>query len=325
MRGAPELEEVARRFRDNAGLRSKASIRLVSDVLGPTDWLFGPGDDAAAIAAGDDGYLLAAGEAMWPPFVETDPYGAGVGAVVANVNDVAAMGGRPLGLVDTIVGSERTARLVLEGMRHASSQYEVPVVGGHLTVREGPPSVSAFVLGRAAVPLASRNAAPGQELLVAAALDGTMHDRFPYFSALGSRVGRLAADLELLPLAAERGWCVAAKDVSMAGLLGSLAMLLEPTRSGISVDLDRLPRPEGVALATWTEVFPSFGFLLCAVPEHSAECAESFRARGLACERVGTLDGTGELRVSLGGNERTLLDLRRGTVTGLAGPRRGRA
>jgi selenophosphate synthetase-related protein len=319
MAGASELDEVVRRFRDNAALHAKASIGLVSQVFGHTDWLSGPGDDAAALPSAGDGYLLAAGEAMWPPFVEADPFGAGIGAVVANVNDVAAMGGRSLGLVDTIVGPEETARAILEGLLHASDLYGVPVVGGHLTLRDGPPSVSAFVLGRTGAPLASRNAAPGLELLVAAALDGQMHERFPYFSALSSRGGGVAADLELLPQAAERGWCLAAKDVSMAGLLGSLAMLLEPTRSGVSVDLDRLPRPDGVAMPAWTEVFPSFAFLLCAIPEHAESCIASFRDRGLACERVGVLDDTGELRVRMSGRERTLLDVRQRAVTGLRG------
>jgi selenophosphate synthetase-related protein len=317
MPGASELDEVARRFRDNAALRAKASIGVVSEVLGPTDWLTGPGDDAAALPSPGDGYLLAAGEAMWPPFVEADPFGAGVGAVVANVNDVAAMGGRPVGLVDTIVGPESVARAVLEGMHHASGLYGVPVVGGHLTVRDGPAAVSAFVLGRAEVPLASRNAAPGSDLLVTVALDGRMHERFPYFSALSSRADALAGDLELLPRAAERGWCLAAKDVSMAGVLGSLAMLLEASGSGVRMDLDRLPRPAGVSLPAWTEVFPSFGFLLCAVPAHADACIASFRDRGLACERVGVLDATGELRVRSGGQERTLLDLRHQAVTGL--------
>ncbi|HLA92618.1 MAG TPA: AIR synthase related protein, partial [Actinomycetota bacterium] len=106
---ATELDEIARRFQESAAIRSKASIGLVTDILGPTDWLSGPGDDAAALPSPGPGFVLAAGEAIWPPFVEADPFGAGVAAVVANVNDLAAMGGRPLGLVDTIVGSEALA------------------------------------------------------------------------------------------------------------------------------------------------------------------------------------------------------------------------
>jgi selenophosphate synthetase-related protein len=113
--------------------------------------------------------------------------------VVANVNDLAAMGGRPLGLVDTIVGSEALAREILRGIRQTAERYHVPVVGGHLTISDEVSALSAFVVGSARSLLAARNAAPGQELLVAAALDGHMHADFPtsppWTPCRGSRLG----------------------------------------------------------------------------------------------------------------------------------------
>src|SRR5207244_6204445 len=142
----PELDLITRQFRENPSLLAKASIHLVTDVLGPSDWLAGPGDDAAVVRSGD-GTLLAAGEAIFPPFVAADPHGAGVAAVLTNVNDIAAMGGRTLAIVDTIVGPEPVARQALEGMREAAALYGVPIVGGHLTIRPGPPALSAFAVG----------------------------------------------------------------------------------------------------------------------------------------------------------------------------------
>jgi len=317
-KGDDELDEVVRRFQEHPGLRAKSSLRLLAEVFGPTDWIHGPGDDAAVLPA-DGSYLLAAGEAIWPPLVEADPYAAGVAAVIANVNDIAAMGGRPMALVDTVVGEEPVARRVLEGMRAASDLYGVPVVGGHLTVREGAPAVSAFVVGRARVLLVSANVAAGQVLLLAAAVEGRMREDFPFFSSIQERGPRLAGDLAVLPAVAEAGSCVAAKDVSMAGLLGSLAMLLEPTGAGAAVDLDRLPRPRDVSLAEWTSAFPLYGFLLCAPPDRAAECARAFTERGLACEAVGTLDDTGDLRVRLGGREALLARPAEEGVTRLGG------
>ncbi|MBV9279872.1 MAG: hypothetical protein JOZ41_07310 [Chloroflexi bacterium] len=311
-----ELDEVARAFREHPGLRSKAALQLVADVLGPTDWLRGPGDDAAVVPE-DGSALVVAGEAIWPPFVEADPYGAGVAAVVANVNDVAAMGARPLALVDALVGTEVTARRALEGMRWASHLYGVPVVGGHLTMRDGSPALSAFILGRAGVPLSARNVAPGQRLLLACCLEGRMREDFPFFSSLRERGDALNQDVELLPRAAEAGLCAAARDVSMAGILGSLAMLLEATGAGASVDLASLPRPAGTPLARWTAAFPSYAFLLCCPPRRADECGRLFRERGLTCEAIGTIDSTGELRVQLNGRSAVLADLRRDTITGL--------
>lgn len=310
------LERIARGFREHRGLRAKASLGLVREVLGPTDWLAGPGDDAAAIRL-DAGYLLVAGEAVWPPFVAADPFGAGAAAVVANVNDVAAMGGRPVALVDTLVGPQETARAVLEGMRFAAGLYGVPVVGGHLTVAEGAPSLSAFVAGRAHRLLPAHSVAPGQVLLAACCLEGRLRSDFPFFSSLRERGERLAADLEVLPRLAEAEAAATAKDVSMAGFLGSLAMLLEPTRSGALVDLERLPRPEGVSIDDWAGAFPTYGFLLTAPPERAEGCVEAFRERGLACEAVGEIDASGELRGRLAGEEAVLADLAREGPTGL--------
>jgi selenophosphate synthetase-related protein len=313
----PALADIIRRFREHPGRRAKASIGLVAEAFGPTDWLTGPGDDAAVVAEDPEGSMLAAGEAIWPPFIEADPHGAGMAAVVANVNDIAAMGGRPLGLVDTIVGPEAVARGVLEGIRDAAGLYRLPVVGGHLTLRDGPPSVSAFIVGRAATVMASSGAVPGLVVLVATASEGRLHPEFPFFSSLRERHDRVAGDVEVLHAIAERGWCVAAKDISMAGLLGSVAMLLEPTSSGVVVDLEAIPRPDDVPIETWLDVFPSFGFLLC-VPERRVErCRAAFSDRGLACAAVGTLDDTATLRVRLGAEQAVLLDLAQRGVTGL--------
>ena len=71
--------------------------------------------------------LVACGEAIFPPFVATDPYGAGIAAVLTNVNDLAAMGATPLAIVDTFAGPEAVGRRALEGMRWASRLYDVPV------------------------------------------------------------------------------------------------------------------------------------------------------------------------------------------------------
>ena len=318
MAEATLLQEVVDQARRHPGLLGKAPIGLVAEAFGPTDWLSGPGDDGAVIADGT-GSLIVGGEAMLPRFVEADPFSTGVSAVLTNVNDLCAMGAWPMAIVDTVVGPEVVARRVLEGLRHGSELYRVHVVGGHLTISDGPAAVSAFGLGRAGALLSVRAAAAGQVLLVACCLDGTMRPDFPFFSSLPARGGLVAEDVRLLPRVAETGACVAAKDVSMAGLLGSLAMLLEYGRLGACVDLDALPRPAGVPLPQWVVAFPAFSFLLCAPPERVGDCRRPFLERGLSCEPVAVLDGSGELRVRLGDAEALVLDLNRERVTGLSG------
>jgi selenophosphate synthetase-related protein len=310
------LDEVVRAYRENAALRSKASLKLVTDVFGPSDWQSGPGDDAATVSV-DGQKLLVAAEAMFPPFVLSDPFSAGVAAVITNINDVAAMGGRPLALLDTLVGTKEMAQRALEGMRYASTLYGLHIVGGHLTIREGPPSLSAFVLGCANEILSARRVSPGQVLLVACCLDGTMRTDFPFFSSSRERGRDVQGDVELLAIVAERRICMACKDISMAGMLGSLAMLLENTGAGVTVELERIPRPEGVDLLLWLAAFPSFGFLLCCHPDRVTECRRLFRERGLACEEIGVLNDSGVLNAQIGERMESLANLRVEPVTGL--------
>ena len=320
---AEDIGALIEAVRAHPGVAAKAEIGLVREVFGESDWLAGPGDDGAVVMTKGNA-LVVGGEAILPGFVAADPYGAGIAAVSTNLNDLAAMGAWPLALVDTVTGPRPVVRRVLEGMRWAAALYDVPVVGGHLTATAGPPSLSAFGLGRAGRPLSARAAAPGQSLVVAACIDGRMRDDFPFFPSFDERGDRLAGDVRLLAEGAAAGWVAAAKDVSMAGLVGSLAMLLECNRLGASLDLDALPVPAGVTLRQWLTCFPCFAFLLCVPAGAEGDCLRAFAGRGLAAAVAGSLDGTGELRLHQAGQTGVAFDLARETVTGLAAPAAGR-
>lgn len=312
------VDEIAAAVRAHRGLQAKGPIALVAEVFGASDWEAGPGDDGAVVTAGDE-TVVVGGEAMLPKFVQADPFAAGVAAMLTNVNDLAAMGAEPLALVDTIAASETVARQALRGLRHASELYQVPVVGGHLTIHDGPPSLSAFGVGRAAPgrALSVRNAAAGQSLILAACTEGVMRGDFPFFGSFDARGARLAGDVRTLAAVAAEGAAVAAKDVSMAGILGSLGMLLECNGLGVTVDLDALPRPAQLGMMEWLGCFPCLAFLLCAPSDREKDCAAAFHERGLEAAVLGTLDESGLLRITAGGDTATVLDVRNEPVTGL--------
>jgi uncharacterized protein len=318
MKAPTTVEDIAAAVRNHPGLRAKRPIAVVAEVLGATDWRGGPGDDGATVEAGAE-TVVVGGEAMLPAFVAADPFAAGVAAMLTNVNDLAAMGAEPLALVDTIVASEAVARRALEGLRHASELYRVPIVGGHLTIHDGPPALSAFGVGRATTGrvLSVAHAAPGQSLILAGCVEGAMRPDFPFFGSFDARGGELAGDVRLPARLAAAGAAVAAKDVSMAGVLGSLGMLLECHRLGVTVDLDALPRPAALALVDWLGCFPCLAFLLCAPPGRERDCLAPLHDRGLAAAVIGTLDDSGLLRISAGGATATVLDVRTEPVTGL--------
>jgi selenophosphate synthetase-related protein len=249
--------------------------------------------------------------------VAADPYGAGIAAVLTNVNDLAAMGATPLGIVDTIVGNADLARTALRGIKEACRWYDVALLGGHLTLHDGAPALSAFGVGRADAVLSATHVLAGQSLIVAACTEGAMRKDFPFFPSFDERGSELAGDVRVLASVASSGACVAAKDVSMAGLVGSLAMLLEWSRCGVTVDIDVIPCPTTVAMRDWLTCFPAYAFLLCATQPRSGECVSAFQARGLDAAIVGVINDSGVLALRSGDERAAVLDLTVDDVTGL--------
>jgi AIR synthase-related protein len=282
-------------LRTHTGVTDKLAI---SHAYAPAENLAGGirlGDDCAAIPD-QDGFLLFAGEAMLESFVTVDPWFAGYSAVMVNLSDIAAMGGRPLAIIDMLwaPGLERAAA-IWEGIAAGSQTYGVPIVGGHTTItRSGNPYLAAAVLGKARRLISSFDARIGDALVMAVDLRGQYRGDKPFWNAsVGAPAERLRADLGVLATLAENGWCQAGKDISNGGVIGTLAMLLQCSNVGAELWLDRIPRSPGVDLTRWLVSFPSFGFLLSVDPAHVPNVTALFDDRQIANARVGTITESG--------------------------------
>lgn len=301
------LQALAVALRESRGLAHKRDIADVVATLGI-------GDPAAAIAVGDDcaaipdgdGWLLLAIEGFLNEFVAAEPWFAGWCGVMVNVSDIYAMGGRPLAVVDALwsAGAER-GRPVLQGLAAAARSYGVPVVGGHSNARCDREQFSVAILGRAQRLLTSFDARPGDVLLAVTDLRGRYREHFSNWDASsGMDPQRLRGDLEILPQLAEAQLCKAAKDISQAGLLGTLLMLLECSGIGASVNLRAVPMPADVPAPRWLlHTFPSYGFLLAVPPRSVAAVMGRFAARDLACAAIGICEERRQLRLRDGSDE----------------------
>ncbi|CAN7169852.1 sll0787 family AIR synthase-like protein [Paraburkholderia sp. SIMBA_054] len=309
------LQALVDRMRASRGFRHKTDIAGVVASLasrlpnGTRDLAqaVAVGDDCAALADGD-GYLLFAIEGLVSDFVETMPWFAGYSSVMVNISDVYAMGGRPLAVVDALWSDGLDAAgEILAGIAAASNAYGVPVVGGHSNTRSAEPQLAVSILGRANALLSSFNARPGDRLVMAVDLRGRFEDPYPFWNAsVGAPPQRLRDDLELLPQLAESGLCDAAKDISMAGVLGTSLMLLECSGVGARIDLDAIPRPEHVDFERWLSAFPSYGFVLSVREEHVDEVLARFAQRGLACATIGAVDASREVVLTQQGDSALL-------------------
>ena len=314
-------------LRTTPAMRSKQAIQQPAAIVGDAthaltrEQLYAlPGDDTAAIACGDHFQLLAI-EGMLPAFVEAAPWFAGWSAVMANVSDITAMGGRATAVVNAYWHHDNDAsQQILAGIRAACEAYGLLLAGGHTNLNSGNPTALAVAItGVAQTLLSTLHVAPGQVIAMAVDLEGVWHADSAYWKAFeGVPAGRLRSKLDVLPRLADARLLNAAKDISNAGVLGSLLMLLETTGCGATIDLAALPCPPDADLARWLQVFPSYGFLMTLDERDWPQVQTAFSFEGVRCERIGQVNASGTLSVHSGKQRGDFWNLREQPFTGFS-------
>lgn len=318
MLGTVALAEIAATLRASRAFAAKSDIATAAARLGLSGASAVPvGDDCAAIPDGD-GYLLLAIEGFISAFVARDPWFAGWCGVMVNISDIAAMGGRPIAVVDALWASgDETADPILGGLRAASAGFGVPIVGGHTNLRADSAQLSVAILGRAKTLLTSFDAQPGDRLIAAIDLRGRYREPFSNWeAATDAPPARLRGDIDLLPQIAEAGLARAGKDISNAGLIGTAMMLAECSGVGLSIDLAAVPRPPAVSLDRWLLTFPSFGYILAVPPQHVAAVIARFTARGIAAADIGGITAGSVVEIAAGAARSTVWDFTREPLIG---------
>ncbi|HEY8982617.1 MAG TPA: MSMEG_0567/sll0787 family protein [Streptomyces sp.] len=271
--------------------RVAALAAATKSPLGPLLTALAPppgfaGDDGAPVPGTD---VIAACDAIVPSMVERDPDWAGWCAVLVNVNDLAAMGASPVGLLDALGARDAAhAARVLAGLTRAARAYGVPVLGGH-TQLGVPAALSVTALGRTDRPVPGGGGRPGHAVRLTADLGGGW--RPGYRGRQWDSTSRRRADeLRTMTGAVAAARPAAAKDVSMAGIAGTLGMLAEASGCRAVLDVAAVPRPKAATVGDWLTCFPGFAMLtageagappLPAGPATGAVCGELTDGKGV--------------------------------------------
>jgi putative N-acetyltransferase (TIGR04045 family) len=231
-----------------------APLRAVPGGLGPAGFV---GDDGVPLPGSD---LVAACDAIIPSMVERDPEWAGWCSVLVNVNDLTAMGAAPTGLLDAVGAPTRSLLTrIVRGIAKASQAWQVPVLGGH-TQLGVPAALTVTAFGRTTHPVRAGGGSPGDTVRLTADLCGGwrpgQHGR-----QWDSSSTRSTDDLAELATLVARMAPRAAKDVSMAGVVGTVGMLAEASGTGAELEVASIPRPAGADMGAWLTCFPGYAML----------------------------------------------------------------
>ena len=292
-----ELADLIKSIQNFEGVARKKSIENITNKLKEVynvsgETLLDFGDDASAIDIGDGNIIIFAADGIWGKLMDADPYWAGYCSVLVNVNDIAAMGGKPIAMVNILsINNENIANDLLDGIKDGCKKFNVPMVGGHLH-----PDTDYNALDVAIVGIAKKNniitsfgATVGDKVIVAIDLDGRQHPKFAlnwdttYFKDEKIVQDQIIAMKEI----AEKGLATGGKDISNPGTLGTLEMLLESSGVGASVNLNDIPRNENVNWDDWLKSYPGAGFVLTAKEKDVDQLIEILKKVSITASVVG--------------------------------------
>jgi len=303
--------------------------RLILSELGPNrnDVVLGAGvgEDCAALRFGEEACVLS-----------TDPITAagsrlGQLAVQVSVNDVAAAGAEPLGVLLTVLAPpeatpEDIGKVVREAAKEAGAQC-LQIIGGHTEVTDAVRRMvlSSTVVGRVKLDALKRTggARPGDALVMTkqAALEGTAilaQDAIDKLRGVLTQqelqeARGLIDKLSVLPegrIASQSG-ATAMHDATEGGVLGAAWEMAEASGLGLRLQLDDIPiRPVTRKLCAALGIDPlrliSSGVMLIAHPNGEMLC-EALRQGGIDANLIGEFTARPERVLLSAGHKSPLL------------------
>lgn len=322
-----DLKKIAKEIREFEGVTRKKPLAELINIFDTVRCEYSNsvvdfGDDAAVIDIGGEDYILFAADGIWGRLVNASPWWAGYTSVLVNVNDIAAMGGKPVAMVNVLSSDDLDAsRQLLRGIRDGIAKFGVPMVGGHLHPDTPYTSLSVAIIGtvKKGCEIKSGTAKTGDVVIAAYDMDGKVGPNSPYSfdTTTDKEPEEVRARYRVMQELGERKLLTAGKDISNPGLLGTLGMLLETSRKGARVDLKRIPVPEGVGLTQWLKIHPATGFIVTASQENESEVIRLFESTGYTASGIGIVDNTSKLEICCDDECVTVFDFKKDVVTGI--------
>jgi len=323
-----ELEEIACNIREFEGLTRKRPIANIARIFESVRGEYGNciidfGDDAAVIDIVGDDYLLFAADGIWGRLIDASPWWAGYISVLVNVNDIVAMGGKPIAMVNILSTSDKNALdTILKGIKEGITKFGVPMVGGHLHPDTPYTSLSVAIIGTVKKDclLRSDTANANDTIIAGFDLNGRIGPNSPY--SWDSTIMKTSVEIQkmyqTITKIGEETPATACKDISNPGIIGTLAMMLEVSGVGARVDVNRIPLPAGVNLEDWLLVHPATAFIFTTPPGTEDEILNCFENVGMTAAAIGQITEKRKLTIHDENNSATVFDFKRDIVTGIA-------
>lgn len=315
------LNRIVNEIRNYEGVKRKNPIKHLINQFKPYsnygNTVIDFGDDAAVLK-NDCNYLLLAADGIWASLLK-DLFWAGYCSVLVNVNDIYAMGGTPIAMVN-IMSLKKTdnCKDLLEGIKTGCDKFKVPMVGGHLHPDTETTTVSVSIMGNATKILSSFSAKEGEDIILAMDMNGRQYNNFlNWDTTLNKSSEECISKLKVMNEIAEKELSFAAKDISNPGILGTIGMLLETSRKGAIINVEDIQRPDTLDFIDWLKIYPGYGFTLTSAPENTDKILNLFKKQKVEARVVGKVTNDNVMTLVDNNQKKTLFDFKTDMITGI--------
>lgn len=297
------LSEIAFSIYNYSGIKRKNDIKIITNIIGNPEnknkYITTFNDDASAINIYDEDLLLFATDGIWEELVNKNPWWAGYAAVLSNINDIYAMGGEPIAMVDVLASNNiKNIEKICKGMKKCSNQFNVPIVGGHTHPDSSISSISVSIIGKVNKKsiIRSDTAKDGQIIIEAIDLDGKIgpNSNYSWVSTIdksNSELNKLYSSIQKI---SNDNFVSSGKDISNPGIIGTIGMLCEYSNVGSIIDIDKIliPNNADIDIINWLKIHPSSGFIFTLDNKFKKQTINILNEAGFSTSVIGIIDST---------------------------------
>ncbi len=296
-------------FVQNINDNSYKSPRIFSDI----------GQDSAAVTNNNDMLILITTDRIKTSYIENFPLGAGFSSILVGVDDIYACGGKPLAVSiiisfkDQILGQK-----IIDGICKGSKLFQVPIVRGHTNLKEFN-ELSSTVIGEIKRDeyISATNAQDKDDIILAVDFSGKvgkaskLHWDTVTFKSSEDVLNKRKSMNEIAKLKIVNS----AKDISNGGIFGTILQLINYSKVGADISVDKIEIPpllkkSKYTLETYIQMYLTTSYILTAQQEYSEEIIKIFNNYGLTASVIGEIINKNVLKINDGKDEIEVLDLK---------------
>ncbi len=299
-----EIEPIIQ-FIENNSFKSE---RIFSDI----------GEDSASIKNNNQIYTLVTTDRIKTSFVENFPFGAGFSAILVGVDDIYACGGKPIAVSVIISFKDKLiGQKLIEGICEGSKRFHVPIIRGHTNIKDYY-ELSSAMIGEVNSEnyISSKNAQYQDDIILAVDFDGKIgkaNDMYWDTTTFKSSeiILKKRASMNLI---AETHLAHSSKDISNAGIFGTIIQLTNYSNTGAKINVNNIKIPPRLIEANYniikfSQMFLTTSFILTSSKKYSQDIIDIFRNHAMQACNIGEITKEKILTISDNQKEIKVLEL----------------